>query len=78
MKHGSRKRVAYHFGLKKHHVTANEGLVIGVLSPKASTNEIATLKDVLNTVDLPEGIAFKAGVIKPRKMRRLKKRAWAH
>lgn len=50
----------YHFGYKKHHVTDNEGLVLGVLTTKASTNEIANLEHVLDTVDLPENIPLKA------------------
>lgn len=55
-----KKRGVYHFGFKKHHVTDNEGLVLGVLTTKASTNEIANLEDVLDTADLPEGIPLKA------------------
>ena len=55
-----KKRGVYHFGFKKHHVTDNEGLVLGVLTTKASTNEIANLEEVLETADLPEGIALKA------------------
>jgi IS5 family transposase len=35
-------------------------LVLGVLTTKASTNEIANLEDVLDTADLPEGIPLKA------------------
>ncbi len=50
----------YRFGYKKHHVTDQEGLVLGVLTTKASTNEIANLEEVLNTVDLPEDISLKA------------------
>lgn len=50
----------YRFGYKKHHVTDNEGLVLGVLTTKASTNEIANLEHVLDTVDLPENIPLKA------------------
>jgi IS5 family transposase len=37
-----------------------EGLVLGVLTTKASTNEIANLEDVVYTTDLPEGIPLKA------------------
>ena len=57
-----KKRGKYHFGFKKHHVTDNEGLVIGVLTTTASKNEIANLEDVLETVtiDLPKGIPLKA------------------
>jgi IS5 family transposase len=50
----------YRFGYKKHHVTDNEGLVLGVLTTKASTNEIANLEAVLDTADLPENIPLKA------------------
>jgi IS5 family transposase len=50
----------FRFGYKKHHVTDQEGLVLGVLTTKASTNEIANLEDVLDTADLPEGIPLKA------------------
>ena len=53
-----KKRGKYHFGYKKHHVTDEEGLVLGVLT--TSVNEIANLEDVLNTADLPEGIPLKA------------------
>lgn len=49
----------YRFGYKKHHFTDEEGLVLGVLTTKASTNEIANLEEVLDTVDLPEGIPLK-------------------
>jgi IS5 family transposase len=57
-----KKRGKYHFGFKKHHVTDNEGLVIGVLTTTASKNEIANLEEVLETVniDLPKGIPLKA------------------
>lgn len=50
----------YHFGYKKHHVTDNEGLVLGVLTTKASVNEIANLEEVLDTADLPKNIPLKA------------------
>lgn len=57
-----KKRGIYHFGFKKHHVTDNEGLVVGVLTTTASKNEIANLEEVLETVNvsLPDGIALKA------------------
>jgi len=55
-----KKRGIYHFGFKKHYVTDDEGLVLGVLTTKASTNEIANLEEVLNTADLPENIPLKA------------------
>ncbi len=57
-----KKRGIYHFGFKKHHVTDNEGLVVGVLTTTASKNEIANLEEVLETVNvsLPDDIALKA------------------
>lgn len=50
----------YRYGYKKHYVTDEEGLVLGVVTTKASTNEIANLKEVLDSADLPEGIPLKA------------------
>jgi IS5 family transposase len=50
----------YHFGYKKHHVTDQEGLVLGVLTTKASTNEISILEEVLNTANLPKHIPLMA------------------
>jgi IS5 family transposase len=57
-----KKRGKYHFGFKKHHVTDDEGLVLGVLTTTASKNEIANLEEVLETVniDLPKDIPLKA------------------
>lgn len=55
-----KKRGKFHFGYKKHHVTDEEGLVPGVLTTTASTNEISNLEEVLDTADLPEGIPLKA------------------
>jgi IS5 family transposase len=56
-----KKRGKYHFGFKKHHVTDNEGLVLGVLTTTASRNEIANLEEVLDTVNvgLPKNIPLK-------------------
>lgn len=48
------------FGFKKHYVTDEEGMVLGVATTKASTNEIANLDEVLDMADLPEGIPLKA------------------
>jgi IS5 family transposase len=48
------------YGYKKHCVTDNEGLILGVLTTKANVNEISNLEEVLDTADLPEGIALKA------------------
>ena len=43
------------YGYKKHHVTDENGLVLGVLTTEANVNEIANLEQVLDTADLPEG-----------------------
>jgi IS5 family transposase len=48
------------YGYKKHYVTDNEGLVLGVVTTKASVNEITNLEEVLEAADLPRGIAVKA------------------
>lgn len=50
----------YRFGYKKHYVTDQEGLVLGVVTTKASTNEVANLDEVLEAADLPEDIPLKA------------------
>ena len=50
----------FRYGYKKHHVTDEEGLVLGVVTTKASTNEIANLEEVLDAANLPERIAVKA------------------
>lgn len=55
-----KKRGKFHFGYKKHHVTDDEGLVLGVVTTKASVNEIANLAEVLDAADLPEDIPLKA------------------
>ena len=57
-----KKRGKYHFGYKKHHVTDDEGLVLGVLTTTASKNEISNLEEVLDTIniELPENIPLKA------------------
>ena len=55
-----KKRGKFHYGYKKHYVTDEEGLVLGVVTTKASTNEIANLDEVLNSADLPERIPLKA------------------
>jgi len=55
-----KKRGKCHFGYKKHHVTDQEGLVLGVLTTKASVNEISNLEEVLATANLPENIPLKA------------------
>jgi IS5 family transposase len=48
------------YGFKKHAITDNEGLILGILTTTASLNEISNLEEVLATVDLPEGISLKA------------------
>ncbi len=55
-----KKSGKYRFGYKKHHVTDNEGLVLGVLTTKASVNEVGNLTAVLDTANLPENIPLKA------------------
>lgn len=57
-----KKRGIYHFGFKKHYVTEQEGLVIGVLTTTASKNEIANLEEVLDTIniELPKDTPLKA------------------
>lgn len=57
-----KKNGKYHFGFKKHHVTDDEGLVLGVLTTTASKNEISNLEEVLETIniDIPQDIPLKA------------------
>ena len=55
-----KKRGKYHYGYKKHYVTDEEGLVLGVVTTKASVNEIANLEAVLDAADLPVKIPLKA------------------
>lgn len=55
-----KKRGKYHFGYKKHYVTDEEGLVCGVVTTKASVNEVSNLEEILDSADLPEGISVKA------------------
>jgi len=56
-----KKRGKYHSGFKKHHVTDDQGLVLGVLTTTASKNEIANLEQVLDTLHLalPKDIPLK-------------------
>lgn len=49
-----------YYGYKKHYVTDEEGLVLGVVTTKASINEIGNLEQVLDAADLPENIPLKA------------------
>lgn len=44
------------FGYKKHVVTDEEGLILGVLTTPANVNEISNLEQVLDTADLPKDI----------------------
>lgn len=48
------------YGYKKHHVTDNEGLVLGVVTTAANVNEITNLEEVLESANLPDNIAIKA------------------
>lgn len=48
------------YGYKKHHVTDNEGLVLGVVTTPANLNEITNLEEVLDSADLPKHIPVKA------------------
>lgn len=50
----------YRYGYKKHYVTDEEGLVLGVVTTKSSVNEIANLKEDLETAELPRNIPLKA------------------
>jgi IS5 family transposase len=48
------------YGYKKHHVTDNEGLVLGLVTTPANLNEITNLEEVLDSADLPKFIPVKA------------------
>jgi len=48
------------YGYKKHHVTDDEGMIMGVLTTPSNLNEISNLEKVLDTADLPTGISIKA------------------
>jgi len=50
----------YYYGFKKHYVTNDEGMVLGVESTKASVNEISNLDQVLDKARLPKRIPVKA------------------
>ena len=47
------------YGYKKHHHTVDEGLIMGVVATPANVNEITNPEDVLDTTELPTGIAIK-------------------
>jgi IS5 family transposase len=55
-----KKQGKYQYSYKKHHVTDDESLVLGVLITKASVNEVGNLEAVLDTADLPQDIPLKA------------------
>jgi len=55
-----KKTGRYRYGYKKHYVTDEEGLVLGVVTTKASTNEITNLEEVPDAAGLPEAIPLKA------------------
>lgn len=55
-----KKSGKYHYGYKKHHVTDEEGLILGVVTTKASVNETGNLEEVLDSASLPENICLKA------------------
>jgi len=46
------------YGYKKHIVTDEEGLILGVITTPANINEISNLEEVLENIELPEGIHF--------------------
>jgi IS5 family transposase len=48
------------YGYKKHVVTDEEGLVLGLLTTAANLNEITNLEDVLDTLEIAEGTPVKA------------------
>ena len=56
-----KKRGKFHFGFKKHHLTDDEGLVLGILTTTASKNELSNLEDVLDTctIELPDNTPLK-------------------
>ncbi len=74
-----KKRGKFHYGYKKHHVTDEEGCVLGVLTTPANINEISNIEEVLETADLPKNIPLKAdkgyqskkngGILKKRKLK---------
>ena len=55
-----RKAGNLRYGYKKHHVTDEEGLVLGVVTTATNVNEISKLEAVLQSSDLPENIPVKA------------------
>ncbi len=55
-----RKAGKLRYGYKKHHVTDEEGLVLGVVTTATNVNEISNLEEVLQRADLLENIPVKA------------------
>lgn len=55
-----KKGKKYYYGYKKHYLTDEEGLVLGVVTTTASANEISHLEEVLESCDLPKKIPLKA------------------
>lgn len=55
-----KKGKKYYYGYKKHIVTDEEGLVLGVVTTSANVNEITNLEEVLDVAHLPENIPLKA------------------
>lgn len=48
------------FGFKKHVITDQQGLLLGVLTTSANVNESSNLKEVVETVDLAKGLPLQA------------------
>jgi len=48
------------YGYKKHHVTDEQGMVLGVVTTPANVNEVSNLEEVLSSADLPLGIPLYA------------------
>jgi len=51
-----KKRGKLHFGYKKHVVTDEQGLVLGILTTPANVNEVSNFGEVLDTAELPANI----------------------
>lgn len=55
-----KKRGKVRYGYKKHFVTDQEGLVLGVLTTPANVQEISNSEQVLDTADVPQGAKVNA------------------
>ena len=55
-----KKRGKLHYGYKKHYLTDQEGLVLGVVTTPANVHEISNLDTLLDSVALPTSIPIKA------------------